>query len=127
MIRLSLRLAFLIILLAGCATTSNIKQENRVTILLKDGTKIDGQVTDISSSTIAFEAIDRKKAYDYGEVIQLDLIRGIRMPNGAILSVKEYNAIQAPVGAMLVSHSRILCRAKWVRAILAQTAAPFQG
>ncbi|MCH7754678.1 hypothetical protein IH970_06095 [candidate division KSB1 bacterium] len=94
MIRLSLRFAFLIILLAGCATTSNIKKEDRVTILLKDGTKIEGQVTDIFNSTIAFEAIDRKKAYDYGEVIQLNLVRGIRMPNGEILSVKEYDAVR---------------------------------
>ncbi len=90
MTKLSLRFAF-IILLAGCATTSNIKKEDRVTILLKDGTSIKGQVTDISNSSIAFEAIDRKKAYDYGEVIELDLVRGIRMPNGEILSVKEYD------------------------------------
>jgi len=94
MIGFSLRFAFLIILLAGCATTSNIKKEDRVTILLKDGTKIKAQVAEISNSTIAFEAIDRKKAYDYGEVIQLDLVRGIRMPNGEILSVKEYDAIR---------------------------------
>ena len=94
MIKFSLRFALLIILLAGCATTSNIKKEDRVTILLKDGTKIEGQVTGISNSTIAFEAIDRKKAYDYGEVIQLNLVRGIRMPNGAILSVKEYDAVR---------------------------------
>jgi len=94
MIRFSLRFSFLIILLAGCATTSNIKKEDRVTILLKDGTKIKAQVAEISNSTIAFEAIDRKKAYDYGEVIQLDLVRGIRMPNGEILSVKEYDAIR---------------------------------
>ena len=88
---LSLRLAFLFILLAGCATTSNIKKEDRVTILLKNGTTIKGEVTNISNNTIAFEAIDRKKAYDYGEVIQLDLVRGIRMPNGEILSVQEYD------------------------------------
>ena len=88
---LSLRFVFLIILLAGCATTSNIKKEDRVTILLKNGATIKGEVTNISNSTIAFEAIDRKKAYDYGEVIALDLIRGIRMPNGEILSVKEYD------------------------------------
>jgi len=94
MIRFSLRLAFLTILLAGCATTSNIKKEDRVTVLLKDGTNIKARVTDISNSTIAFEAIDRKKAYDYGEVIQLNLVRGIRMPDGEILSVKEYNAIR---------------------------------
>ena len=94
MIRLSLRFTFLIILLAGCATTSNIKKEDRVTILLKDGTKIEGHVTDIFNSTIAFEAIDRKKAFDYGEVIQLNLVRGIRMPNGEILSVKEYDAVR---------------------------------
>ena len=87
MIRFSVRFAFFIIFLAGCATTSNIKNEDRVTILLKDGTKIKAQVSDISSSTIAFEAIDRKKAYDYGEVIQLDLVRGIRMPSGEIFSV----------------------------------------
>ncbi|MCH7756426.1 hypothetical protein IH970_15070 [candidate division KSB1 bacterium] len=94
MIKFNLRFALLIILLAGCATTSNIKKEDRVTILLKDGTKIKAQVTGISNSTIAFEAIDRKKAYDYGEVIQLNLVRGIRMPNGAILSVKEYDAVR---------------------------------
>jgi len=94
MIKFNLRFALLIILLAGCATTSNIKKEDRVTILLKDGTKIEGQVTDIFNSTIAFEAIDRKKAFDYGEVIQLNLVRGIRMPNGAILSVKEYDAVR---------------------------------
>ena len=94
MIKFNLRFALLIILLAGCATTSNVKKEDRVTILLKDGTKIEGQVTDIFNSTIAFEAIDRKKAFDYGEVIQLNLVRGIRMPNGAILSVKEYDAVR---------------------------------
>ena len=94
MIKFSLRFAFLIILFAGCATTSNIKKEDQVTILLKDGTKIKAQVTDISNRTIAFEAIDRKKAYDYGEVIQLGLVRGIRMPNSEILSVKEYDAIR---------------------------------
>jgi len=94
MIRFSVRFAFLIILIAGCATTSNIKKEDRVTILLKDGTKIEGQVTEISNNTMAFEAIDRKKAYDYGEVIQLDFVRGIRMPNGEILSVKKYDAIR---------------------------------
>ncbi|MCH8871179.1 hypothetical protein IH824_00125 [candidate division KSB1 bacterium] len=94
MIKFNLRFALLIILLAGCATTSNIKKEDRVTILLKDGTKIEGQVTDIFNSTIAFEAIDRKKAFDYGEVIQLNRVRGIRMPNGAILSVKEYDAVR---------------------------------
>ena len=94
MIKFNLRFALLIILLTGCATTSNIKKEDRVTILLKDGTKIEGQVTDIFSSTIAFEATDRKKAFDYGEVIQLNLVRGIRMPNGAILSVKEYDAVR---------------------------------
>lgn len=94
MIRFSLRFAFLIILLAGCATTSNIKKEDRVTILLKDGTKIKAQVTNISRTTITFEAIDRKKAYDYGEVIPLDRVRGIRMPNSQILSVKEYDAIR---------------------------------
>ncbi len=94
MIKFNLRFALLIILLAGCATTSNVKKEDRVTILLKDGTKIEGQVTDIFNSTIAFEAIDRKKAFDYGEVIQLNRVRGIRMPNGAILSVKEYDAVR---------------------------------
>jgi len=94
MIRFSLRFAFLIILLAGCATTSNIKKEDRVTVILKDGTKIKARITDVSASTIAFEAIDRKKAYDYGEVIQRDLVRGIRIPNGEILSVKDYDAIR---------------------------------
>jgi len=94
MIGLSLRFAILIIFLAGCATTSNIKKEDRVTILLKDGTQIKAQIAEISNNTIAFETIDRKKAYDYGEVIQLDLVRGIRMPSGEIFSVKEYNAIR---------------------------------
>ena len=88
MIKFNLRFALLIILLAGCATTSNIKKEDRVTILLKDGTKIEGQVTDIFNSTIAFEAIDRKKAFDYGEVIQLNRVRGIRM-NGRDHSIQK--------------------------------------
>lgn len=86
-------LCFTIILLfIGCASTSSIKRTETITIILKNGDKIEANVLDIWHNKVVFKAKDWRKAYEYGEVINVERIEGIRIADGSILSVDDYNA-----------------------------------
>jgi hypothetical protein len=93
MLKKALFLHFSIILLfVGCASTSTVKRTESVTIVLKNGDKIEADVLDVWQNKIVFRAKDWKKAYEYGEVLNVERVEGIRIADGSILSVDEYNA-----------------------------------
>ena len=81
----------LIILTFGCVSQrSQLKKPESVTLLLKNNDKIKVEALDIQNDKAAFSAKDKKKAYEYGETIDVELIKGIRLEDGSILSVSEY-------------------------------------
>ena len=82
----------LLVLLLGGVTTQALDKDEVVTILLNDGNKIEAQISDISYDRVEFKAKSSKKAYEYGEVLNIERIRGIKLKNGMVLSVKEYRA-----------------------------------
>lgn len=87
-----INLLILSLLLVGCAARSSLKRDQAVTIILNDGTKIKAQVMDIWHDRVVFKAEDWIKAYEYGEVLNVERIKGIRIEDGTVLSVKDYDA-----------------------------------
>ncbi len=82
----------LLFLFLGEASTQALDKDEVVTILLNDGNKIEAQISDISHDRVEFKAKSSKKAYEYGEVLNIERIRGLKLKNGMVLSVKEYRA-----------------------------------
>ncbi|MFQ6113516.1 MAG: hypothetical protein ACE5NG_05435 [bacterium] len=83
--------AFILFFL-GCASTSPVKRTEPVTIILKNGDKIEAEVLDIWHDKIVFKAKNWKQAYEYGEVLNVERIDGIRIADGSTLSVDDYDA-----------------------------------
>ena len=94
MIKKSLYLLFplLFLFIIGCAATSTQKRPESVSIILKNGDKIEAEVLDIWKNNVVFRAKDWKKAYEYGEIINIERIEGIKIADGTVLSVKDYDA-----------------------------------
>lgn len=86
-----------VLLLAGCASTSNIKKDETVTILVNNGDKIKAQILDISGGKIVFKAKSWEMAYEYGEIINVERINGIELADGMVLSVDEFEAYRKGV------------------------------
>jgi len=81
----------LIILALGCVSQrSQLKRPESVTILLKNNDKIKVEALDVQNDKAIFSSKDEKKAYEYGETIDVRRIEGIRLQDGSILSVSEY-------------------------------------
>ena len=81
----------LIILTFGCVSQrSQLKKPESVTLLLKNNDKIKVEALDIQNDKAAFSSKDKKKAYEYGETIDVERIKGIRLEDGSILAVSEY-------------------------------------
>lgn len=82
----------LLILFLGGASIQAKDKDEVVTILLNNGDKIEAQITDVRSDRVEFKAKSSKKAYEYGEVLNVERIQGIKLKNGMVLSIKEYRA-----------------------------------
>lgn len=83
---------FVMVLLAGCATSSTVKRTEPVTIVLENGDRIEAHILDVWRDKVVFEATDWEKAYEYGEVLQTSRIRGIELKSGELLSVEDFRA-----------------------------------
>ncbi|HEX9652553.1 MAG TPA: hypothetical protein VGA99_02485 [bacterium] len=85
---------FLFLILFALAGTSGpaMEKDEIVTILLNNGDKIEAQITAIGFDQVEFKAKSSKKAYEYGEILNIERITGIKLKNGMTLSVKEYQA-----------------------------------
>jgi hypothetical protein len=84
----------LLFFLTSCAGTATQKRTESVTIILKNGDKIEADVLDIWKNKVVFKAKDWKKAYEYGEIINIERIEGIKIADGSVLSVKEFDAFR---------------------------------
>lgn len=83
----------LLLLFAACASTSStVRRNDPVTIVLKNGDTIKADVLDIWKEKVVFKAADWRKAYEYGEVVSNSRIEGIRLKDGTVLSVADYDA-----------------------------------
>ncbi|MFQ5864855.1 MAG: hypothetical protein ACE5IW_06445 [bacterium] len=82
----------MILFFFGCASTSTLKRTETVTIILKNGEHIEADVLDIWHNKIVFKAKNWKQAYEYGEILNVQRIEGIRIADGSILSVDEYDS-----------------------------------
>ena len=80
--------------LAGCASTAQVKRSDPVTIVLANGDKIRAEVIDIHKNKIIFKAHDWKKAYEYGEIINVERVKSIKLGDGRRLSVRDYDAFR---------------------------------
>jgi len=81
----------LIILALGCVSqSSQLKKPESITILLKNNDRIKVEALDVQNDKVIFSSKDKKKAYEYGETIDVGRIEGIRLEDGSILSVSEY-------------------------------------
>ncbi len=95
MSRLPFVLAVFCFLLSSCATTrTTIKQEESVSIVLNDGTRIKAEVLDITDTKIVFNASHWKQAYEYGEVLPREKVQGVKLRDGTVLSLAEYEAFR---------------------------------
>ncbi|NIR47823.1 hypothetical protein GWO43_05160 [candidate division KSB1 bacterium] len=91
----NLILIALVFSLVACSSTSSVvKRDDPVAIVLKNGDEIDAKIMDIWQDKVVFQAEDWKKAYEYGEVINVERIMGIRIADGTVLSVKDYDAFR---------------------------------
>lgn len=79
-------------LLAACATERGLRNSESVTLLLNNGDKIKAQVVSITSQEVKFIAKSTKQAYEYGDVLQRGRLEGVRLKDGSILSLAEYDA-----------------------------------
>ena len=89
------RFGILVLSLAwlGCASSSSLnKKEETVTLLLNNGDSIKAQVLDIWQDKVVFKALDWQKAYEYGEVINAARVKGVKLSDGTVLSVLDYQA-----------------------------------
>jgi hypothetical protein len=91
MLNRTVSFAFIFLLLTGAWTQAQNKDEV-VAILLNNGDKIDAVISEISYDRIEFKAKSSKKAYEYGEVLNVERVTGIKLKNGLVMSVKEYRA-----------------------------------
>ncbi|MCG8608588.1 hypothetical protein MJD09_26830, partial [bacterium] len=94
----------------GCASVSQVKRTDPVAIVLTNGDKIDAEVVDIHNNKVIFKARDWKKAYEYGEVINVERIQAIRLRDGQRLSVREYDAFRK--GETVKKKSRVASRSR---------------
>ncbi len=102
----------LLLLASGCASTVPTKRSESVNILLKNGDKIKADVLDIYRDKIVFKTNDWKKAYEYGEVINVERIKGIKIADGTVFSVREFDAYRKDgkkEGAIVVKGHFPLC------------------
>ncbi len=91
MLNRTVAFALFVLLFTGVLSQAQNKDEV-VTILLNNGDKIDAIVSEISYDRIEFKAKSSKKAYEYGEVLNVERVTGIKLKNGMVMSVKEYRA-----------------------------------
>lgn len=83
-----------VFVLSGCASTAQVKRSDPVTIVLVNGDKIRAEVIDIHKNKIIFKAHDWKKAYEYGEIINVERVKAVKLGDGRRLSVREYDAFR---------------------------------
>lgn len=77
-------------LFSACASTSQLSPSDAVKIVLNNGDKISAEIVDIGRSQIVFKARSWKQAYEYGEVIDVQRVKGIQLKDGTLLSLSEY-------------------------------------
>jgi hypothetical protein len=94
----------------GCASVSQVKRTDPVSIVLTNGDKIEAEVVDIHKNKVIFKARDWKKAYEYGEVINVERIQAIRLRDGQRISVRDYDAFRK--GETVRNKSRVASRKK---------------
>jgi hypothetical protein len=87
--RMSVLLTFLLL---GGVASSAMEEPEVVTILLHNGDKIEARISQVRSDLVEFRATSSKKAYEYGEVLSVERIKGIKLKNDMVFSVNEYRA-----------------------------------
>ena len=83
--------AVIVLLFLGRAAFSAQKGEI-VTIILHNGDKIKAEIENVTNDKVEFKAKSSRAAYEYGEGLNVERIKGIQLASGAVLSVKEYDA-----------------------------------
>ncbi len=96
--KLVLLLPLLSLFLICCATSSSFRNTDSVTLLLNDGEKVKAEIVDISRTRVVFNAANWREAYEYGEVLPRERITGIKLKDGSVLSVGEYEALRNDEG-----------------------------
>lgn len=86
----SLYWCLLLGLFLSCASTSQLSQNETVKIVLNNGDKISAKIVDVGRDQIVFRAKSRQQAYNYGEIIDVQKVKGIQLKDGRLLSVTEY-------------------------------------
>lgn len=89
---ISYLLSFLFAILLGCSSSSNIKQPEYVELILSDGNKIRAQILQIDRDQVVIDARNWKDAYEYGESIPRIRIEGVKLSDGMVLTLDEYEA-----------------------------------
>ncbi|MBN1351376.1 hypothetical protein JXJ21_18305 [candidate division KSB1 bacterium] len=80
----------LLILIQGCASTNQLKKEERVKLVLHNGDTIKCYVTHIGRQQLFFKALNSQIAYRYGDIMSIGDIKAILLSNGSELSVAEF-------------------------------------
>lgn len=94
---ISYLLSFLLAILVGCSSSSNIKQPEYVELILSDGDKIRAQILQIDRDQVVINARNWKDAYEYGESIPRVRIEGVKLSDGMVLTLDEYEAVRKGV------------------------------
>ncbi|MCI0514044.1 hypothetical protein L0128_12585 [candidate division KSB1 bacterium] len=97
----------IVILLQGCASTGQLKRNEKVTLILQDGHKIKCYVTHVGRKEIFFQALTARDAYNYGDVLLLGQVARIRLPNKSELTVGEYRDYRQKVRSAEVESEKL--------------------